>query len=131
MFMKRMMLAGTAVTMLAGCATTNQDVTPVAAAAVVPAEAAAAPEVPAVPVPDNVLLADWTGPYDGVPPWQMVKPELFPQAILFGIDEQRREALAVANDPAPPTFENTVEALERGGERLDRVLSIFGVMTSN
>ncbi|MGI8612117.1 MAG: M3 family metallopeptidase, partial [Sphingomicrobium sp.] len=128
--MKRMMLAGTAMTMLAGCATMDR-ATPVAAAEVVPVETAAAPDVPVVPVPDNALLADWTGPYDGVPPWQLVKPELFPQAIQFGIDEQRREALAVANNPAPATFENTVEALERGGERLDRVLSIFGVMTSN
>ena len=129
--MKRMMLAGTAMAMLAGCATTEQDVAPIAAAAVVPVEAEAAPQEAAVPVPNNVLLADWTGPYDGVPPWHLVKPELFPQALQFGIDEQRREALAVANNPAPPTFENTVEALERGGQRLDRVLSVFGVMTSN
>ena len=42
-------------------------------------------------VPDNILLADWIGPYDGVPPWDKVTPELFPQAIQFGIDEQRRE----------------------------------------
>ena len=38
-------------------------------------------------VPDNILLKDWTGPYDGVPPWDQVKPELFPQAFQFGIDE--------------------------------------------
>ncbi|HUE80107.1 MAG TPA: M3 family metallopeptidase [Sphingomicrobium sp.] len=129
--MKRMILAGTAITMLGGCATMEQDAAPIAAAAVVPVEAEAAPPVAEAPVPNNVLLADWTGPYDGVPPWQLVKPELFPQALQFGIDEQRREALAIANNPAPPTFENTVEALERGGQRLDRVLSVFGVMTSN
>ena len=43
----------------------------------------------AVAVPDNILLADWTGPYDGVPPWDQVKPELFREALQFAIDEQR------------------------------------------
>jgi peptidyl-dipeptidase Dcp len=86
---------------------------------------------PAVTVPNNILLADWAGPYDGVPPWDQVKPELFPEAIQFGIDEQRREVLAIANSPEAPTFANTVEALEKAGQRLDRVLSLFGVMTDN
>ena len=93
--------------------------------------AEADPQPAQVPVPDNVLLADWTGPYDGVPPWDKVRPDLFPQAIQFGIDERRREVLAIADNPAPPTFANTVEALERTGRRLGRVLAVFGVMTSN
>jgi peptidyl-dipeptidase Dcp len=92
---------------------------------------AEAPAEPAVAVPANILLADWTGPYDGVPPWDQVKPELFPEAIQFGIDEQRREVLAIADSPEAPTFANTVEALEKAGQRLDRVLSMFGVMTDN
>src|SRR5687767_14570717 len=129
--MKRTMLAGTAMTLLAGCATAERPVPVTAPAVVAPAEAVAVPQAPAIPVPNNVLLADWTGPYDGVPPWHLVKPELFPQALQFGIDEQRREVLAIANNPAPATFENTVEGLERAGQRLDRVLSVFGVMTSN
>ena len=93
--------------------------------------AEADPQPAQVPVPDNVLLADWTGPYDGVPPWDKVRPDLFPQAIQFGIDERRREVLAIADNPAPPTFANTVEALERTGRRLGRVLAVFGVLTSN
>ena len=93
--------------------------------------AEADPQPAQVPVPDNVLLADWTGPYDGVPPWDKVRPDLFPQAIQFGIDERRREVLAIADNPAPPTFANTVEALERTGRRLGRVMAVFGVMTSN
>ncbi|MDQ3471199.1 MAG: M3 family peptidase, partial [Pseudomonadota bacterium] len=79
---------------------------------------------PAVAVPDNILLAEWTGPHDGVPPFDKVSPALFPPAIQFGIDEQRREVLAIANNPAAPTFANTVEALEKTGQRLDRVLSV-------
>ena len=51
-------------------------------------------------MPNNILLAEWTGPYDGVPPWDQVKPELFPQAFQFGIDEQRPNMQAIANNPA-------------------------------
>ena len=124
--MKAFLLGGAAALTLAGCASTTAEAPMVAEAA-----PAAAPAEPAVVVPDNILLADWTGPYDGVPPWDQVKPELFPEAIQFGIDEQRREVLAIADNPEPATFANTVEALEKVGERLDRVLSLFGVMTDN
>jgi hypothetical protein len=40
-------------------------------------------------VPANPLLADWTGPYGGVPPWDQVKPELFPGAFEVAIAAQR------------------------------------------
>jgi len=127
--MKRMMLASTALAVLAGCTTTPApESVAVAPVAVEPAEPVAPVQVP---VPNNILLQEWAGPYDGVPPWDQVRPELFPEAFQFAIDEQLREALAVANNPAPPTFENTIEAMERGGQRLDRVRAVFGVMTSN
>jgi peptidyl-dipeptidase Dcp len=79
----------------------------------------------------NILTAEWTGPYEGVPPWDKVTPALFPAAIQEGIDEQRREVAAIADNPAPATFANTIEPLEKTGEKLDRVLTLFGVMTSN
>jgi peptidyl-dipeptidase Dcp len=128
--LKSFLLGGAAALALAGCATTSRtsDMAVNEDSAVAAAEA---PAEPAVTVPSNILLADWTGPYDGVPPWDQVKPELFPEAIQFGIDEQRREVLAIANSPEAPTFANTVEALEKTGQRLDRVLSLFGVMTDN
>jgi peptidyl-dipeptidase Dcp len=126
--MKRMMLAGTALAVLGGCAT--QGAEPVLAAA--PVTATKGPVAPVQhPVPDNILLADWTGPYDGVPPWDQVRPDLFPEAIQFGIDELLRDTHAIANNPAAPTFENTIEAMERSGQRLNRVLAVFSVMTSN
>ncbi len=82
-------------------------------------------------VPDNLLLKKWTGPYDGVPPWDQVKPAQFGQAFQFGIDEMLREIDVIANNPAYPSFENTIEAMEKAGERLDYVQSIFGVYSSN
>ncbi len=85
----------------------------------------------AVAVPNNILLADWKGPYQGVPPWDQVKPEQFDEAIQFAIDELKRESAAIADNPAAPTFANTIEASDKTGERLGNVLSIFGVMTDN
>ena len=79
----------------------------------------------------NILLADWAGPYDGLPPWNQVRPELFPVAFEVAIDEQRREVAAIAGNPEAPTFANTIEALDRAGRRLDRVGALFGVMTNN
>ena len=82
-------------------------------------------------VPNNILLQKWTGPYDGVPPWDQVKPAQFGEAFQFAIDEMLREIDTIANNPAYPSFENTIEAMEKAGERLDYVQSIFGVYSSN
>ncbi|MGH6784150.1 MAG: M3 family metallopeptidase, partial [Sphingomicrobium sp.] len=95
-----------------------------------PALAQSAPAAAAA-VPSNVLLAEWKGPYDGVPPWDQVKPEQFDEAIQFAIDDVKREYAAIVDNPAAPTWENTIDASEKAGERLSRVLSVFGVMTDN
>ena len=124
--MKSVLLASVAMLAVSGCTTMNNEITPAPASV----EALVAPEQ-AVAVPNNVLLADWAGPYDGVPPWDKVRPADFGPAFQFAIDERRREVDAIANNPAAPTFANTVEALEKTGQRLDRVSSIFGVMTDN
>ena len=121
--MKRMMLAGSALVALTGGFAGQA----MAADAVAFAGAQAATQA----VPNNVLLQDWTGPYDGVPPWDKVTPALFPPAFQYSIDEQRREYQAIANNPEAPTFANTIEASERAGQRLGRVLSVFGVHTDN
>ncbi|MFL6757460.1 MAG: M3 family metallopeptidase [Sphingomicrobium sp.] len=102
-----------------------------AATPAVAADQAASTAATTAVVPDNILLKEWTGPYDGVPPWDQVKPAQFPQAFQFGIDEMLRETDAIANNPEAPTFANTIEAMEKSGERLDYVQSIFGVYTSN
>jgi peptidyl-dipeptidase Dcp len=104
----------------------------IALAAAVPAVAATnQPATPAAAAFTNVLLQDWTGAYDGVPPWDKVKPELFPQAFQAGIDELLAEIDAITKNPEYPSFENTIEAMDKAGQRLDRVQAVFGVMTDN
>ncbi|HEY3122142.1 MAG TPA: M3 family metallopeptidase [Vicinamibacteria bacterium] len=78
----------------------------------------------------NPLLAPWSGPYGGVPPFDKVKVEQFKPALEAAMAEQLAEIDKIANDPAPPSFENTLAALERSGRTLDRVSNIFGVYSS-
>ena len=134
--MKTILLGGAAVLALGGCMSADRAIDGIsstiddARGAMEPQDVSQLAPV-AVPVPDNILLADWKGPYQGVPPWDQVKPEQFDEAYAFAIAELEREAAATANNPAAPTFANTIEAMERGGQRLEQVGSIFGVMTDN
>ena len=80
--------------------------------------------------PENPLLAPWSGPYGGVPPFDKVKVEDFKPALEAAMDGQPAEIDAIADDPAAPTFENTIAALERRGPRRSTASStIYGVWT--
>nr|WP_245613368.1 M3 family metallopeptidase [Sphingomonas parapaucimobilis] len=79
----------------------------------------------------NPLIAPWTGPYGGVPPWDKVKPELFPSAFEAALAERRAEYDRIANNPARPSFANTFVPMQNAGQTLNRVMTLFGVMTGN
>ena len=72
----------------------------------------------------NPLLAAWTGPFEA-PPFAAVEPAHFGPAFEAALAENKDEIAAIAGDPTPPTFENTIVALERSGAALDRVGSVF------
>ena len=84
----------------------------------------------AMPKLDSPLLAPWTGPYGGVPPFGRFRPADLRQALEAGMADNLREVDEIANDAQPPTFENTIAALERSGQPLDRATSVYGVYTS-
>jgi peptidyl-dipeptidase Dcp len=75
----------------------------------------------------NPLLPTWTGPYGGVPPFDKVKVEQFKPALEAGMAEALKEIDAIANNPAPPTFQNTLAAMEGAGRTFDRVSNVFGI----
>ena len=79
----------------------------------------------------NPLIAPWTGPYGGVPPWDKVKPELFPAAFEAALAERKRDYDRIANNPAKPSFANTFVPMQNAGQTLNRVMTLFGVMTGN
>lgn len=79
----------------------------------------------------NPLTSEWTGPHGGVPPFDRVRPELFPPAFDTAIEARRAEIRAITDNPEPPTFENTFVPLQDAGRQLSRVNTVFSVMTSN
>ncbi len=91
------------------------------------AQTGAAPVAPAA----NPLLADWTGPTGGVPPWDKVRPGLFPQAFETALAERTAEYRKIADNPAKPSFANTIVPMQLVGKRYGQVMTLFGVMTSN
>ncbi|MBL9068558.1 MAG: M3 family metallopeptidase [Sphingopyxis sp.] len=94
------------------------------------AETAAKP-APAATTDANPMLQPWTGPYEGVPPWDKMDPELFPDAFTKGMAAVKAEVQAVIDNPAEPTFENTHVPMQLAGEAMERVFALWGVQTSN
>ncbi|HET7204366.1 MAG TPA: M3 family metallopeptidase [Steroidobacteraceae bacterium] len=78
----------------------------------------------------NPLLAPWTGPYGGVPPFDQARVHQLRPALEAGMAEQLAEIDRIVSDPAAPTFDNTIAALERTGRTLDRVGTVYGVYSS-
>ncbi len=80
---------------------------------------------------DNVLLAEWTGPYGGVPAFDRMDLAALKPALEMGMKLELAEIEAIAGNPEPPTFENTIVALEGTGRDLGRVYSYMGIWSSN
>lgn len=72
----------------------------------------------------NPLLAEWTNAF-GLPPFDAIADEHFAPALDAALSEARRNIAAIADNPDPPSFANTIEALELAEETLGRVLSVF------
>ena len=80
---------------------------------------------------DSAMLKPWTGPYGGVPPWHLVRIEEFTNAFESAIAKAKADIDAIAENPEPPNFENTIVALEKSGRTLDRLETLFWVHASN
>src|SRR5262249_4784335 len=76
------------------------------------------------PDPSNPLFATWSTPHEA-PPFDQIKPEHFMPAFEHGLAAHRAEIAAIEEATEPPSFDNTVLAMERGGLFLDRVSAIF------
>ena len=80
-------------------------------------------------VEDNPFLKPYNTPFD-VPPFDQIKVEHYLPAIKEGIAQQQKEIQAIINNPAPPTFANTVEALDRSDMLLRSVERVYNAMKS-
>jgi peptidyl-dipeptidase Dcp len=75
----------------------------------------------------NPFFEAWTTT-DGVPPFDRIAPGHFREAYARALAEHRAEIAAIAADAAPPTFENTIAALELCGRALERVGNVFWLL---
>ncbi|HST81552.1 MAG TPA: M3 family metallopeptidase [Kineosporiaceae bacterium] len=80
---------------------------------------------------DNPFAVRSTLEY-GLPPFDLIREEHYLPAFEEGMAEQRRELEVIAGDPAAPSLQNTLEALERSGALLSRVSQVFfNLISSN
>jgi len=76
----------------------------------------------------NPFFTPWTGPFE-LPPFDRIETADFKPAYERAMAEHNSEIAAIVADPNPPTFDNTVVALERAGEAMNRVGAVFWNLT--
>ena len=81
-------------------------------------------------VEENPLLTDYNTPFN-VPPFDRIENGHFMPAFEKAMEKHNREIDAIAANPEPPTFENTIAALDYSGYRLSEVSSIFSNLNSS
>jgi peptidyl-dipeptidase Dcp len=79
---------------------------------------------------DNPFARESTLPFKW-PPLDKIKNEHYVPALEAGMAEQRKEVAAIANNKAEPTFDNTIVALERSGQLLNRAATVFYALSSS
>ena len=78
----------------------------------------------------NPLLQPWTAPF-GLPPFARIRAEHFAPAFEEAMRFNLEEIDAIGHSPEPPTFDNTVSALDRAGRLLGRIGGVFYNLTSS
>ncbi|BBD81258.1 peptidyl-dipeptidase Dcp [Aerosticca soli] len=100
---------------------------PAAQGAPAPAQAAATAASTAMTA-DNPFAHESTLPFQA-PPFDRIKDTDYQPALEEGMRQQLAEVRAIADDPAPPTFDNTLVPLEKSGALLKRVMLAFDAVT--
>src|ERR1700678_1721339 len=102
--------------------------TAIAAAGAIALSATATPATAASFDANNPFYAPSTLPFHA-PAFDKIKDSDYQPAIEAGMAQQLEEIQAIADNPAPPTFDNTFTAMEKSGRLLDRAMSTFNGVT--
>jgi peptidyl-dipeptidase Dcp len=86
---------------------------------------------PAPVAAPNPLLSKWTGSYGGVPPFDKVKIADFKPALETAMTENLAEIDKITVNAEAPNFDNTIAAMDRTGQTLTRVMTIYDIWSSN
>jgi len=79
--------------------------------------------------PNNQFYAPSALPFQA-PPFDRITDDDYQPAIEAGMEQQREEMQAIASNPNPPTFENTIVAMEKTGQLFARVIGVFGAVAA-
>jgi len=77
----------------------------------------------------NPFFQEWDTPFD-IPPFDAIRDEHYEPAAEAAFEALRAEIAAIRGNPEPPTFGNTIEALETSGAMVNRVFNVFGNITN-
>jgi len=82
----------------------------------------------------NPMMNQWSdksSEFEGVPAFDKMSPELVKEAMLKGMEMSLEDIDKIANNLGVPTFENTIEEMERSGKLLNDVYPYYGILSSN
>ncbi len=79
---------------------------------------------------ENPFFAQWTTPF-GAPPFDLIEDSHFGPAFDRAMVEWEAEIEAIAADKNPPTFANTLEALDASGALFDKIAGVFGAINAS
>ena len=124
------LLAASLAVAIAGCSEQAAE-TPETEMAVADQTATEAPmEAPeAATTQENPFFVEWDTPY-GIPPFDDIEDGHYKPAFDKGIEQLKADIAAIRDNPEPPTFKNTVEALETAGLLITNVMNVFGNITN-
>ena len=77
----------------------------------------------------NPFFTRYNTPHQTIP-FNLIRNEHYEPAMMEGMRKQDEEISHIIDNPEPPTFENTIEMLEKSGDLLDRVTTVFGNLMS-
>jgi peptidyl-dipeptidase Dcp len=80
---------------------------------------------------DNPLLKPWSGPYGGVPPFDLVKVEHFKPALEQAMTKRLAAIDAIANNKKAADFQNTIAELERTRNIMNPLMTVYGIWSGN
>lgn len=80
---------------------------------------------------NNPMLAEWTGPFGGVPAFNKMSVSEVKKGILKAMELGLKDVNTIANATNAPTFKNTIEALEGSQQELKRVFTYYGIYSAN
>jgi glutamine synthetase adenylyltransferase/Zn-dependent oligopeptidase len=80
---------------------------------------------------ESVLLAPWSGPFGGTPPFDQVRVTELQPALEAAMAQKLAEVREIAANREPATFDNTIVALERSGRAFQRVNAIYEIWSTS